>query len=924
MVKESGESLDEIVVTGVSAGTSTKKLGFVVEKVSFDEGNSVPTVDVASALAGKVSGVKIVKGSGNPLDNSAIVIRGASSIRGDTKPMIIIDGIQTEAGLNEINMDDVASIEIVKGAAASAMYGSLAGNGVIQIITKKGKSGDAKVTIGTEYGISKINGTYPIATKHDRLVNSDGSIDFDTPDPDGLFDNDYEGKVNDIVGLFVKSQPYIQNSFSISQRVDKLDYYFSAQNSKVDGVLKGISPFTKQNFRLNVGADVNEKFRIGASASYSKTKGVEVRGNDGSQGTNLFYQLLKANPTIDFTETDENGNLKPYFVVGGVEDVNPLYRAKHEKRDRIRNRWLIGFNGNYKFSEAFNLLGAVSMDKLDAKYINFYHKGFVSGSLPDVQKDNGYLRNFNQDVQRVNSSLQLNFSKKFDKFGVKSSLKYLLEDYSYSSIDITGYDMIDMEPNFNGVLQENLKTKNYFEDTKTQNYFLSADFDWDDKIILSGVVRTDRSSLFGSDHRDQVFYRGSLAYRLSEDIDFEWLDELKFRASYGVAGLRPDFGDSTVVYSIDANTHAYQPKQYGNPDLHSPIISEMEFGFDFDFLHNYKFGFTYANSDTTDAIMKKYFSAAVSEFEYTYVNTGNTNYKAYELSLSGTPYKNDNFSWNFGLTWSKISNTYGKLGVPAYMRDIDTNSTVFRVEEGMPYGALYGAQLATSLDQLTVVDGLVINHGLNLPIEDFKINRYGYVIVAANEGVNNSLANGGEQAILQWDEESNQEKVGLIGDTTPDFNMGINNTLKYKNFTLYSLIDIQKGGDVYNKTKQQMYYQGRHLDQQNFGAEGQPTMYSGPASTLYGSGAAIDYFVEDGSFMKLRELSLSYLIDKKMFGKAPIDNVMISFSGRNLLTITNYSGWDPEVSANNSPIFRLDEFAYPNFSTYSASIKVTF
>ena len=257
--------------------------------------------------------------------------------------------------------------------------------------------------------------------------------------------------------------------------------------------------------------------------------------------------------------------------------------------------------------------------------------------------------------------------------------------------------------------------------------------------------------------------------------------------------------------------------------------------------------------------------------------------------------------------------------------DADPAVNVFRVEPGQPFGAMFGNQLATSLDDLTVEDGVVINEGLNLPLSDFSVNEFGHVIVTANEGQAGLVNAGGEQAIRKWDPETNQLAVGLIGDTQPDFNMGFRNTLTYKNIRLYALVDMQIGGDVYNYTRQFLYFNDRHADLDTFGAAGQQSSYANASSTIYNGAAPIDYFVEDASFAKLREISLSYILDGDTFGpKIPIEEIVFTVSGRNLYTWTDYTGYDPEVALSGSSIFRLDEFSFPNFRTFAASLQITF
>ncbi|WP_299122142.1 SusC/RagA family TonB-linked outer membrane protein [uncultured Tenacibaculum sp.] len=930
MVQDSN-LLDEIVVTGVAQGVSTKKLGFKVEKVSVEGTQTVPTVDAASALIGKVAGAQIVRGSGNPLRNSAIILRGASSIEGSTEPLVIIDGIITEGGMRDINMSDVQSFEVVKGAAAASLYGSLAGNGVIQIITKKGTSGKPKVTFKSEYGFNSIANSYPLATKHDRAINADGSVDFANADPDGLFDNDFQQPLINNIDTFVKSQGYSQYSASISQRLDKIDYFASAQRSEVEGIIQGLRPYVRKNFRLNLNADVNDKLSLGFTTSFIESKGQEVA--QAGQGDNLFFNFLTANPTVDLNQLDANGNFIPFFSGNGWinEYQNPLYVARNRKDDRKEDRFIAGINANYQVTDNLSVQANLSKDRNAFKYTRLFPRGYVSGSVPNATRDNGNIFIRNSVTERTNSSVQVNYNTKFNDFNLRSSFKYLLENVNFSREDGSSSNFLTNDVSNLQQGTQNINVSSFRSATKTQNFFLTADLDWKDKLIIGGLIRTDRSSLFGQNNRDQIFYRGSFAYRLGEDIDTEWIDELKFRASYGTAGLRPGFGDIFETFTVTEASITFN--QVGNPNLKSPTISEFEAGFDLDFLNKYKFGFTYAKSNTKDALLTVPLSGAVPG-RTTVRNLGETQYTAYEASLSGTPISNEDFSWNFGITFSSVNNEYVSLGnVAPFNRafggtlfDSAPAINLFRVEAGQPYGAMFGNKLVTSLDQLTVdASGNVLNEGLNLPLSAFSVNAQGHVIVTANDG-NTGLVNaGGEQAIRLWDANTNSRAVERIGNTTPDFILGISNTFNYKNFSLYTLFDIQQGGDVYNYTKQLLYFNDRHADLQKFGAQGQPASYANASSTIYNGAAPIDYFVEDGSFVKLREVSLSYNFGEKILGTDSFfQDIKLTLSGRNLITITDYTGWDPEVAQGGSPIFKLDEFAYPNFRTYAFSVQATF
>ncbi len=940
-MEEDAQALEEVILTGVAQGTSQKKLAFKVETINPSGVQTVPTPDAASALIGKVAGAQIVQGGGNPLRQSAVILRGASAIEGNTNPLIIVDGIITQGNLNQISTQDIASIEVVKGAAASSLYGSLAGNGVIQIITKRGKTDKPQVKIRFENGFSETQNNYPLAKNHDRLLTEDGEFDLTNgaivADPDGIFDNPWPGTLINNVEEFITSQPYSQTGISVSQNKDKVNYFVSAEQTEVKGILKGVKAYKRQNARLNLDLNLTKKFKLELSNYLVRQTGGEV--TQQGQGDNVFFNLLTADPTIRLDQKDENGKYIPFFDGNGFinEYQNPLYVVKNQKFDNINTRMISSATGKYSITDNLIFETQISTDRGRNRFVNFFPKGYVSGSQFNANTDNGFIFDLDSDYVRNNSYAQLNFNTSFGDFNFKSSLRYLFEDVKSSFKRAQSSNFLTEGVNNLQQGTENIAVGSGSFREKTQNVFLTADFDWKEKLILGGFVRQDRSSLFGEDNRDQIFWRGSLAYRLGEDLKVDWLDELKFRGSYGTAGLRPGFGDIFETFNVSQT--GITPLQIGNPDLQSPTISELEVGTDIGFLNNYLFSLTYANSKTEDALLTVPLSGAVPG-AFQVQNVAETAYNAWEASFSGTLIKTANVSWDIGVTFATVENTVESLGnVAPFNRviqgfaasgsdtqlDADPAVNVFRVEPGQPYGAMFGNQLVKSLDELTVENGLVINEGLNLPLSDFSVNEFGHVIVTANEGQSGLVNAGGEQAIRKWDPDTNQLAVDLIGDTNPDYIMGIRNTFTYKNLRLYTLIDMQMGGDVYNYTRQFLYFNDRHADLDVFGAAGQQSSYANASSTIYNGAAPIDYFVEDASFTKLREVSLTYTLDKQNFGpKIPIDNIQFTLSGRNLYTWTDYSGYDPEVALSGSPIFRLDEFSFPNFRTYAMSIQITF
>jgi hypothetical protein len=296
--------------------------------------------------------------------------------------------------------------------------------------------------------------------------------------------------------------------------------------------------------------------------------------------------------------------------------------------------------------------------------------------------------------------------------------------------------------------------------------------------------------------------------------------------------------------------------------------------------------------------------------------------------ISGDVVTIGDFKWNSYLNWSKNETIISSLnGTAAFTRATLTAIPIFRVQEGSPYGTIYGRQIVESFEGLvTNESGVVINDpyyistGIGATVDDYMINEDGYVVRKA-------FYNTKDENVLFEMDENGKFLDKKIGDTNPEFTLGFGNTFTYKGLSLYVLLDWQQGNDIYNYTKQLLYFNYRHQDQVDYGEIGKHRSYAGPSSNIYYGQGATSHFVEDGSYLKVREIALSCNWDGSKLGKVGevIKDMTISLSGRNLFTFTKYSGWDPEVGlADNPTNFRIDEYSYPNFRTYTATLQLKF
>lgn len=924
-------SLGEVVVTGVAAGTSTKKLGFDVAKVDTKVIQEVPGVDPGNALRGKVAGVRITQPSGDPGAAAQIRIRGSNSINGSQSPLIIVDGIITNGNLRDINAEDIASIELVKGAAASSLYGSLAANGVVQIITKRGSSDDSgiEVTVRNEYGWSGLVRKYPLsnlhrfapfsADTHAAGVTPLFGFSYDAggnPIEESIRDNPYADSVQlfDNQDRFFTSQPFYNNYISLGGKGDNFNYHLSFQNQHQQGVIEFTEPFERQNLRLNMDYLASEKFTIQLSSSFTTTNRQRQVGG--------FRDFLSVPPFIDLLERDENGEISPTPDGHTFNEgyANSIYELASRTNTESRNRFLGGITLKYDLTDKIKLEASTSLDQTWREFVFYEPKDYVDAQNVGGERG-GFYQIINDNRKTRISSAQATWSETFGKFNLRTVLKYQLEERDFLQTRAEGtrfvgagdvLDLASLDP-------EQLFIDNTITRDVAENVFFDVSADYDDKIIFGGLIRRDGSSLFGEENRYVNYGRGFLAYRITEDVDINNIQELKVRASFGTSGLRPPVFNAQYEI-LNSGVNGISKIQTGNRELLPSIAEELEVGVNMDFLDRFSFIGNYSVTNVRNDFINAPLPAA-SGFQNQWQNVGELRSTALEFSLNGTAFRNEDMVLDFGFNWDKITQEITDLGdIPAF-----TRSTYFRVEEGQPYGTMYGQQLLTSVDQIkTDANGNVLaTQFRNLPAgnwtpSDFSVNEFGHVVHTA------SIGTAAEQAGYIVD-DAGQLVAQAIGDTNPDWNIGFNLNFAYKDFNVYALVEHQQGGDIYNNTAQLIYFEENHGDLDTYGLAGKHVNYSNSASALYNGANATSYFVEDGTFTKLREVAIAYTLRGSKIGWDWMRDAKLAVTGRNLFTWTDYSGFDPEVSLNgNATNFRVDQFVYPQYRTYTVSLQLRF
>ena len=924
--------LEEVIVAGVASATPKRKLSVSVTKVGSDQLEEVPATSAATALQGKVSGITIVSGGG-PGQSVGIRLRSSTSLLGGQSPLIIVDGIMLEGELADINVDDIDAMEVVKGAAASALYGSRAGSGVINIRTKRGKlssEGTTEVRFRNEYGISQLAKEIKLAEHHPYRLTDDyqqlgytkyfgvtypegyngggnnkitGSraLDFDH-----YSDNPYSFTIDPQKEIFLDGNFYT-NYLSIISSGVKTSFMLSFENNHNSGIVFSKRGSNRQSIRVNIDHMLNEKIKISSSTNIIDTK--LDQPNEGS--ASAFYDLLFMNPDINLdadAPLSDSTFLKEYYIKPDNWSIsgNPKHALFHEKIKTKKFSVLQNFNASLNLLKWLVANIDYSLEKRNNEFTLFMPVGYMS---PDEKKRNGSFGKQNGNGLSQTFSSTINVNKTLGEFTTKGKLSYIFEKSEESSSFGIGDSLLTTGIRTLNAVTERIKVSSSEFATKAKNYSAIVDFDYKGKYMASVLYRLDGSSLFGANNRWNPYYRYSLAYRLSEDIKINNIQELKLRFAVGTSGQRPGFDYQYETFVI--SNGQYIPYSSGNKDLKPSETKETEFGINIQFFERFETEITLSSNDTKGAFVPVPLPASTG-FQAKWSNAATLSGSSFEWSVSAQVLKTSDWEWRMNLSFDHIRQKVSELTVPPFFNGPRSS---FYLKKGETFGVMYGNDWVRSLDQMK---NQLANKKV---IGDYTVNSEGYVIAKATEGTLN------EKPILLKD-AFGQTAFVKIADMNPDFNMSLNSSLTWKNLTLTMLWSWKNGGQIYNFTRQNLYLDKRHGDFDQSGKEAYKKKSIDYYYGFYNGLSPNTYFVEDGTYLKLRELAISYSTKKGFSGLKTIKflkGAKFSFLARNLLTFTKYTGWDPEVaSGGDLTNYAFDDFGYPNYRSYTVSLELRF
>ena len=1012
------KALSEVVVTGSGVATSKKKLGIAVESIKGDKLPVSPGAGIDQALIGKIPGAQISSVSGNPGDQVNIVLRGINTIQGGTRPMILLDGVEIPfANLSTLDLTQVERVEVVQGAASSALYGAQGANGVIQIFSKKGTKGNLNINFSSSYGSSSfINaGNFGKAQLHPYLTDASGNIisannangfaagspltidpitgaplwgggslayrygtnnggsapgegtsysRYGVLDPRNTADQPYKGKLQfyDHFAQVFQSAPTFNNSLSISGGGDKVDFNVSIANNRTySALLKDNGYVDRTNLTSNIGIELFKGFTLRSVTNLAYTNntlhpqlGAPGGGGYGYGNSNAnvggVYGFLNTPAFINLQDTIVGGAPAAEYFIGGINIAanafNPYYTENYSKGDSKRYDIIQSFDANYKFNKFVTLNARYGISYKNENDIWTYYNqnlnantnyyggsaGYYNGTDYTGEYDNFQYSQTKQNLF-TSANLKLDFERDFHlKLPIQSStlVAYDYRKNVYKELDFYGFSLPLQPPFLFSSTQSQSLANQYNETSVTYGYLAEQKFDYGDYGGVTAGLRTDYSSTFGQGQTPTTFPHFN-GYLNVANFDFlnsvkNVLPNFKLRAAYGKAGIQPGAYQRQPVLGLQATGSQVSytnPTTAINPDLGVEVSAETEYGTDFtvkagkgNWLKNLNFSFTYWSRHTDNAIYTVNQPPSTGAQNITN-NAITLSSKGWQLALNIPVYSTKNWNWDFTANFGHQSSMINKIVGGDIPLTSAAGSSSLILKEGGLIGQIYGYKSLTSVRQLR---------------EDGKTPFIPVADQSKYEIVNGKVVNTATKALFISDEST------ALGDPNPTLTSSFINSITYKGFITFAFqFDWVLGSHLYNQTDEWMYREGISKDWNNpvtiGGQTGAWTAYYASAyyalgNTARGVGNNLtkDFFYEDASFWRLRNVSLAF--DFARFAKQGwLKKCQLVLSGRNLLTFTKYAGMDPEISSgsSNSSFDRgIDHSTIPNMKSYQATLNIAF
>lgn len=941
------QTLDEVVVVGYGTMKRSDLTGSVASIAAKDV-EGFKTSSVAGALGGQIAGVQITSTDGTPGAGFSINIRGVGTLTGDSSPLYIVDGFEVD-DIDYLSNSDIESIEILKDASSSAIYGARAANGVVLISTKSGKIGKPIINYNGSASYRKISKKLDVLSPYE-FVKLQGEVNSKYSDSYFKTGNDDDGNpyryqsLDDYIGVSgVNWQDETFNptwsqdhSLSIMGGTEDTKYNASFSRYIENGIFKN-SGFNKTTGKFRLDQKLSKSLSFNFTVNYALTnrEGVGTSGDSGR--FNMLAQILSARPTGGLKLTDEEllaSAIDPEMLESGesLAQVNPVKQTESVTNNKRAEMWSGNASATWQIIKGLTFKTAGTYNTTNNRTDIFYKDGskeaYRNGQKPygrtqmgrDVRWTNSNNLTWKQKVKKHNYDIMLGHEVSF------KSTEYLLGEAMDFPFDNLGNDYL-------GLGATPSRVESSYSEKTLLSFFARGNYNYDNRYLFTATVRADGSTVFSNKNKWGFFPSFSAAWRVSEEAfmkDVEWVSNFKVRLGWGIVGndrisnyLSMDLYEANK-YGIGNNTvTVLTPKQLKNANLKWEGASSVNLGVDLGFFDN-RLNVTadFFIKDTKDLLLAQSL-AHVTGFDSQMQNIGKIQNKGIELSFNSTNIQTRNFTWQTNFNISFIKNTLKGLasGVESmYARSgFDSNFTAYDyiATVGQSLGLIYGYEfdgIYQSSDFYTTPDNqLILKEGIT------NNARYGTV----KPGVVKYKDQDGDGIITTNDRT-------VIGNAMPKWYGGITNTFNYKGIDFSFMFQFNYGNDIYNATR--LYATQSRSGRRNMLAEvadrWSPTNASNkvPSQDGYIVNDVYSRFIEDGSFLRLKNITLGYTLPHKWTRKFHASKLRIYATGQNLFCISGYSGYDPEVnSASSNPMTPgLDWGAYPKSRVFTFGIDLQF
>lgn len=901
VLSEDAEMLDEVVVIGY--GTMKKSdLTGAVSSIGNKDIKDSPVSNLGQAIQGKISGVQIVD-AGKPGDNVSIKIRGLGSIN-NCDPLVVIDGVPTDLGLSSLNMADVERLDVLKDASATAIYGSRGANGVVMITTKRGTEGKGKLAVSANYSFqnatnvpSLLNAAQYAELSNDMMVNSGRNPNPEWANPSEL------GAGTDWMDELLRTGVMQNYTVSYSGGNEKSHYYVSGGFLDQSGIVKSVN-YRRFTFQSNSDAQVLKWLKFSNNITFS--------ADTKKSGSYNIGDALKALPIYPVKNEDgswsgPDGNSEWY---GSTR--NPIGPTELNKSQTDGYNFLANLTAELTFTKWLKFKSTFGYDAKFWFIDNFTPK---YNWKPTPTEETSRYKSDNKSFTYLWDNYFLfdhTFAEKH-RVGLMAgmSAQWNTNDYLNAQKNVFMFDNVhEMD---NG--EEMYAIGGNETEWALLSYMARVNYSYEDRYLLTATIRRDGSSRFGKKHRWGTFPSVSVAWRASQEKWFpknDYINDLKVRAGYGVTGSQASVRNysylasyNTSVYPFgisSGNQTALVSSTLANPYIHWEEVAQTNIGFDASLFNSrVMFSFDAYLKETRDMLVKASIpiTSGFEDTTTTYTNAGKVRNQGIEMSLH-TINLTGELGWETNLTATYNKNKIKDLNsdVPYYINQIN-NSYVTMLAKDYPINVFYGY----------VTDGIFQNQS--------EVNTH-------------AVQPGAEPGDIRFRDLNNDGVINdsdrtVIGNPNPSWLFSMNNSLSYKGFELSVFLQGIAGNKIYN---------ANNIDNTGMAAaynqttdvlkrwQGEGTSNSMPRA-VFGdpnqNTRVSDRFVENGSYLRLKNITLSYTFPKQWLQKAQIENARLSLSCENVATITGYSGFDPEVGING-----IDQNRYPISRTFSLGLNFNF